>query len=156
MIEYNFINPYNITFIHEVVLPQDIQFFMPIISSSAITSNLYYFLAINTTDNNPMIIAYRLGSLVVNSIYQILPFGNNNISPSSYSLNTASLLDSKEIIMVNDISLNKTIYWIVNLYPIMEIKTGNLGDPLLIKDQSLRNNYAQNFTFKLQVTNWPS
>jgi len=79
---------------------------MPIISSSAITSNLYYFLAINTTDNYPMIIAYRLGSLVVNSIYQILPFGNNKISPKNIILNAASLLDSKEIILLNDISQN--------------------------------------------------
>lgn len=133
--EYNFINPYNITFIHEVVLPKDIQFYMPIISSSAVSSNLYYFLATNTTDGYPMIITYRLGSLVVNSIYQIMPFGNNNISPNNYSLNVASLLDSKEIVMVNDISLNKTFYWIVNLYPIMEIKTGNLGDPLHIQNQ---------------------
>ncbi len=91
--EYNFINPYNITLIHEVLLPTGIRYILPLVSSSALLSNLVYYLAINTTDKTSMIVVYRLGTSVLSSIYQIIPYSNNNISPGNIFLNTASLLN---------------------------------------------------------------
>jgi hypothetical protein len=148
--EYNFINPYNITLIHQLLLPSDIQFNLPIISSSAILSNLVYYLAFNSTDNSSMIIVYRLGSLVVSSIYQIIPYSNNTISPNNIILNAASLLDSQEILILTDISQNTSSSWIVSLYPMMKIQTSdNLMNPMEINNTYLQKNFAQNYSFTL-------
>jgi hypothetical protein len=154
--EYNFINPYNITNTHILNLPSEIQFKTPIISSSAILSDLVYYLALNSTDNSSMIIVYRLGTIAVSSLYQIIPYNKNLISPNNLILTAASLLNSQEILILNDISQNTTSSWIINLYPTMKIQTSDhLTNPMEINNTYLQTNNLQNFSFQLQVTGWP-
>ncbi len=126
--EYNFINPYNLTFIHEIMVPTNyFNFTLPIISSSAILSNLVYYIASNSsfdsTDNSLIIIVYRLGTLMVSSIYQIIPFSNNIYSPNTLLLSAASLSNSQEIVILYDTLKNTTSSWIINLFPVMKIQT---------------------------------
>jgi hypothetical protein len=66
-----------------------------------------------------MIIVYRLDTLIVSSIYQIIPYINNISAPNNLILNAASLLNSQEIITLIDTALNTTSSWVLNLYPVL-------------------------------------